>query len=77
MQIFPALGDLFLRTPGNVTIFGYLPVMFMCLGSAFWMWLVSLLTPPPIASTTSRSTSRHEPACRVRTCSLRVLAYVL
>jgi SSS family solute:Na+ symporter len=50
-QIFPALGDMFLRTPGNVTIYGYLPVMFMVLGSAFWMGLVSLLTPAPSAKT--------------------------
>jgi hypothetical protein len=32
-------------------MFGYLPVMFMVLGSAFWMWLVSLLTPPPSRAT--------------------------
>ena len=47
VPIFAELGSLFLRTPMNVTIFGYMPVMFMCLGSAFWMALVSLLTPAP------------------------------
>jgi solute:Na+ symporter, SSS family len=51
VQIIPALGDMFLRTPGNLTMYGYLPVMFMVLGSAFWMWLVSLLTPPPSPKT--------------------------
>jgi SSS family solute:Na+ symporter len=47
VPIFEGLGDLFLRTPMNVTVYGYMPVMFMCLGSAFWMILVSLLTPAP------------------------------
>ena len=51
VAIFPELGALFLRTPMNVTIHGYMPVMFMCLGSAFWMALVSLLTPPPSRAT--------------------------
>jgi SSS family solute:Na+ symporter len=51
VQIFPALGDLFLRTPGNVTIFGYLPVMFMVLGSVGLMVVVSLLTPAPSRAT--------------------------
>jgi SSS family solute:Na+ symporter len=51
VQIFPALGDLFLRTTGSVTIHGYLPVMFMCLGSAVVMGIVSLLTPPPSRAT--------------------------
>ncbi len=32
--IFADLGSPFLRTPMNVTIFGYMPVMFMCLDSA-------------------------------------------
>ena len=35
----------------NVTIFGYMPVMVMCLGSAFCMALVSLLTPAPSPAT--------------------------
>ena len=51
VQIFPTLGNLFLRTPGNVTIFGYLPVLFMCLGSAVLMALTSLLTRPPGTAT--------------------------
>src|SRR5690606_10870483 len=51
VQIFPALGDLFLRTGGSVTIYGYLPVLFMCLGSTVLMILVSLLTPPPSTAT--------------------------
>ena len=51
VSTFAGLGGLFLRTPMNVTIFGYMPVMFMCLGSAFWMALVSLLTPAPTRAT--------------------------
>ena len=50
-RIFPALGDLFLRTPVNVTIHGYMPVMFLCLGSVFWMVVGSLLTRAPSART--------------------------
>lgn len=70
-QVFPALGDLFLRAPSQVTMFGYVPVMFMCLGAALWMTVVSLLTRPPSAATVekffpSRNTSaapkRPEPA---------------
>lgn len=61
VQVFPALGNLFLRTPSNLTMFGYLPVMFMVLGSAFWMWLGSILTPPP-----SRATlEKYFPAAKV------------
>jgi Na+(H+)/acetate symporter ActP len=51
VQIFPQYGDLFLRGPVNVTIFGFLPVMFMVIGSALFMILVSLLTPPPSKAT--------------------------
>ena len=58
-QIFPAFGDLFLRTPTNVTIFGFLPVMPMCLGSALWMWLVSLLTKPPSQATIEKYFPRN------------------
>ena len=47
VQVFAELGDLFLRTPNNLTIFGYLPVMPMCIGSAILMIVVSLLTRPP------------------------------
>lgn len=51
VPIFEGLGNMFLRTPGNVTVFGYLPVMPMCIGSAAIMFVVSLLTPPPSKST--------------------------
>jgi SSS family solute:Na+ symporter len=50
-QIFAALGDMFLRTPGNVTVYGYLPVMPMCLISALLVWAVSLMTRPPAPAT--------------------------
>jgi len=49
--IFPELGNLFLRTPGNVTIYGYLPVMPMTIISGLLVWLVSLATPPPSRQT--------------------------
>jgi SSS family solute:Na+ symporter len=51
VQIFPALGDMFLRGPTNVTIYGYLPVMPMVLISAFLMTVVSLMTQPPSQKT--------------------------
>ncbi|MCS6860871.1 MAG: sodium:solute symporter family protein [Abditibacteriales bacterium] len=51
VQIFPALGDLFLRGPTNVTIYGYLPAMPMVLISALLMVVVSLLTKPPSQKT--------------------------
>ena len=51
VQIFPLLGDLFLRSPGNVLVYGYLPVMPMVLGSAFCMVVVSLLTKAPTRAT--------------------------
>ncbi|MCX8155362.1 MAG: sodium:solute symporter family protein [Verrucomicrobiae bacterium] len=54
VPIFPELGNLFLRTPGNVTIYGYLPVMFMVLGSAVMMVVFSLLTKPPSAATLNK-----------------------
>jgi solute:Na+ symporter, SSS family len=47
VPVFESLGSLFLRSTSGVTIHGYMPVMFLCLGSAFWMVLVSLLTTPP------------------------------
>jgi SSS family solute:Na+ symporter len=49
--IFEALGHLFERAPKNVMIYGYLPVMPMTIISALFMYVVSLLTPPPTAST--------------------------
>jgi len=51
VQVFPSLGDMFLRSPTTVTVYGYLPVVPMVLGSAFWMILVSLLTRPPSKET--------------------------
>ena len=54
VAIFPELGRLFLRTPSNVTIHGYMPVMFMCIGSALWMFVVSLLTKAPSAATITK-----------------------
>lgn len=51
VQIFPALGNMFLRSPTTVTIFGFLPVFPMVIGSALLMIVVSLLTPPPSAGT--------------------------
>jgi SSS family solute:Na+ symporter len=47
IPIFPALGDLFLRSPSNVLVYGYLPVLPMVLGSSLFMILGSLVTRPP------------------------------
>ncbi len=49
--IFPALGHLFERTTANVTVYGFLPVVPMVLGSAVCMVLFSLITRPPSAAT--------------------------
>ncbi len=54
VSIYPALGSLLLRTPAQITLFGFLPVVPMVLGSALLVWLVSLLTPPPSAATLER-----------------------
>lgn len=51
VQIYPALGDLFLRSATQVTVFGFLPVVPMVLGSALLMIIVSLLTPAPSRAT--------------------------
>jgi Na+/proline symporter len=51
VQIFPELGDLFLRSPGGVLVYGYLPVVAMVIGSALLMIFVSLLTRPPSQAT--------------------------
>lgn len=64
VPIFEGLGDLFLRTPMNVTVFGYMPVMFMCLGSAFWMILVSLLTPAPSRAVVAKFFPSIQPETR-------------
>ena len=52
--IFPALGHLVERSTANVTIYRFLPVVPMVCGSAFLMFLVSLLTPPPSNATIER-----------------------
>jgi Na+/proline symporter len=52
--IFPTLGHLFERTIVNVTVFGFLPVVPMVLGSAVCMIVVSLLTAPPSAETIAK-----------------------
>lgn len=54
VALFPALGSLLLRTPGNVTVAGFLPVLPMVVGSGLVMALVSLLTPAPSAATLAR-----------------------
>ena len=51
VQIFPSLGDMFVRGPVNVTVFGFLPVVPMVIGSTALMILVSLLTPGPSRAT--------------------------
>lgn len=48
-QIFPALGDMFLRSKGSVMIYGFLPVMPMTLICAALVVVVSLITKPPRA----------------------------
>jgi len=42
---------MFLRSTATVTIYGFLPVVPMVLGSALWMILISLMTSPPSKST--------------------------
>lgn len=51
VPIFPELGGMLLRTTGNVTVFGALPVMPMCIISGILMWVVSLMTTPPSSAT--------------------------
>lgn len=51
VAIFPTLGHLFERTPATVLCYGFLPVAPMVAGSALFMWLVSLATPPPSRAT--------------------------
>jgi solute:Na+ symporter, SSS family len=63
VQIYPALGDMFLRSPTTVTVYGYLPVMPMVLISAFLMVVVSLLTPPP----SQKTIDKYFPPKRPRT----------
>lgn len=52
--IIPELGNLFMRTKGAVVMYGFLPVMFMCIGSALLMVVVSLLTRPPSQGTIAK-----------------------
>ena len=52
--VFPALGHLFERSIANVTVYGFLPVVPMVLGSGVLMILFSLLTPPPSRETIER-----------------------
>ena len=47
--IFPALGEMFLRGKGGVTVYGFLPVMPMTLMCAGLMVVGSLLSRPPKA----------------------------
>jgi SSS family solute:Na+ symporter len=54
VPVFPELGSLFLRGPAYVTVYGYLPVVPMCIGSALLMFVVSLVTPPPSQKTLDR-----------------------
>jgi len=54
VQIVPAIGDLLQRSPTNVLVHGYLPVVPMCLGSALWMIVVSVITPAPKRTTIER-----------------------
>ena len=54
VPIFPALGNVLLRTTGNVTVYGFLPVMPMVLVSALLVWLFSVLTRPPSQATLER-----------------------
>jgi SSS family solute:Na+ symporter len=58
VRIFPQLGDMFLRGPVNVTVFGFLPVFPMVVGSALLMLLVSLITPPPSKATIDKYFSK-------------------
>jgi SSS family solute:Na+ symporter len=51
VQIHPEMGDLLLRSPSNVLVYGYLPVVPMVLGSALLMIGVSLMTPAPSSAT--------------------------
>jgi SSS family solute:Na+ symporter len=51
VPIVPELGNLLVRSPGHILVYGFLPVVPMCLGSALLMFVVSLVTPPPSAAT--------------------------
>jgi SSS family solute:Na+ symporter len=49
--VFEMLGRFFERSTANVTVYGFLPVVPMVLGSAILMVLVSLMTRPPSQAT--------------------------
>ena len=51
VPLYPELGNLLLRSPSGVLFYGYLPVLPMVLGSAFFMVVGSLLSPAPSAET--------------------------
>ncbi|MBI3269026.1 MAG: sodium:solute symporter family protein [Planctomycetes bacterium] len=53
-DLFASLGSLLQRTPGNVTVLGYLPVVPMVLISVLLVVGVSLLTRPPSQATIDR-----------------------
>ncbi len=49
--VIEGFGGLFTRTPVNVMVGGYLPVMPMCIIAAILVVAVSLITPPPSQAT--------------------------
>ena len=51
VAIFSGLGHLFDRSTANVTVYGFLPVVPMVLGSAALMVIFSLITAPPSRAT--------------------------
>ena len=57
VQIFPMLGNLLLRSPGDLLVYGYLPVMPMVLGSACFVGVDSLLTKAPSRMTLEKYSS--------------------
>ena len=59
---FPVFPSVFARTPGSVTVFGFLPVVPMVLGSALLVAVVSLLTRPPGAATIERYFANPSPS---------------
>jgi SSS family solute:Na+ symporter len=54
VPIVPALGDLLLRSPTQVLVYGYLPVLPMVLGSGLFMVVGSLLSRSPSQATLDR-----------------------
>lgn len=61
MPIFPEFGALFLRTSGGVTIYGFLPVVFMCLGSVLLMAGGSWLNPAASKETLAKYFPARDP----------------